>query len=433
MNSMPCRHSFQKMGRWILAIVLLLPFAGTCSGYAVLTHEAIIDSVWDDSLRPLLLHKFPHTTPQELLDARKFAYGGSLFQDIGYYPFGSKFFSNLIHYVRTGDYVKALLRESQNANEYAFALGALSHYLSDVDGHRLSTNIAVPILYPKLRRKYGSVVTYEEKPSAHLKVEFGFDVVQVARGNFLPESFHDYIGFDVSKELLERVIPEVYGLQFEDVFANFGMAMGTFRFSISELIPKATKVAWKLKEKEIRELRPEMSKSKFLYVMPKNEFEKEWGKEYQKPGFGAKILAFFIRIVPKIGPLSSLSFKAPTAEIEKSFLQSYAVTVEQYRVLLNDEKRKKLSLEDKNLDTGKITTPGEYALTDETYAKLVDELAEKHFAGVTPELRQNILNYFHNPQARVKIKQDHDDRDKLLDQLDALQSLSAAMHSSACF
>ena len=421
------------MAKWILTIVLLFPFAPECPAYAVLTHEAIIDSVWDDSLRPLLLHRFPKTTSQELLEARKFAYGGSLFQDIGYYPFGSKFFSNLIHYVRTGDYVEALLHESQNANEYAFALGALSHYLSDVDGHLLSTNIAVPILYPKLQRKYGDVVTYEEKPSAHLRVEFGFDVVQVARGNYLPESFHDFIGFDVSKELLERVIPEVYGLQFDEVFGNFGMAMGTFRFSISELIPKATKVAWELKEKEIMQLSPQMTRAKFLYVMPRNEFEKEWGKEYKKPGFGAKILAFFIRIIPKIGPLKTLSFKPPTPEIEKMFLESYATTVEQYRSILNDERRKRLSLDNKNLDTGKITSPGEYELADETYAQLVDELSEKQFAGVMPELRQNILSYFNNSQARLKIKQDHDDWNKLQNQLDTLQSLNSAFHSSACF
>jgi Zinc dependent phospholipase C len=421
------------MAKWILTIVLLLPFAPKCSAYAVLTHEAIIDSVWDDSLRPLLLQRFPKTTSQELLEARKFAYGGSLFQDIGYYPFGSKFFSNLIHYVRTGDYVQALLHESQNANEYAFALGALSHYLSDVDGHRLSTNIAVPILYPKLQTKYGDVVTYEEKPSAHLRVEFGFDVVQVARGNYLPESFHDFIGFDVSKELLERVIPEVYGLQFDEVFGNFGMAMGTFRFSISELIPKTTKVAWELKEKEIMQLSPQMTRTKFLYVMPRNEFEKEWGKQYKKPGFGSKLLAFFIRIIPKIGPLKTLSFKPPTPEIEKMFLESYATTVEQYRSLLNDEKRKNLSLDNKNLDTGKITSPGEYELADETYAKLVDKLSEKQFAGVMPELRQNILSYFNNSQARLKIKQDHDDWNKLQNQLETLQSLNAALHSSACF
>lgn len=421
------------MKKWILAIALLLPFAATCSAYAVLTHEAIIDSGWDDSIRPLLMQRFPKTTPQELLEARRFAYGGSLFQDIGYYPFGSKFFSNLIHYVRTGDYVEGLLRESQNANEYAFALGALSHYLSDLDGHRLSTNTAVPMLYPKLRRKFGNVVTYEEKPSAHLKVEFGFDVVQVARGNYLPESFHDFIGFDVSKELLERVIPEVYGLKFDDVFGNFGMAMGTFRLSISELIPKATKVAWQLKENEIMQLSPQMTRAKFVYVLPRNEFEKEWGKEYKKPGFGSKILAFFIRIIPKVGPFSALSFKAPTPEIEKMFLESYATTVEQYRSMINDEKRKRLSLDNKNLDTGKITTPGEYELADETYAKLVDKLSEKQFAGVTPELRQNILNYFNNFQAQLKIKQDRDDKQKLQEQLDTLQSLSAAVHSSSCF
>lgn len=425
------RIASQLMIKWILTIALLFTFAAKSSAYAVLTHEAIIDSAWDDSIRPLLLKRFPNTSSQDLLEARKFAYGGSLFQDIGYYPFGSKFFSNLIHYVRTGDYVEALLHESQNANEYAFALGALSHYLSDVDGHRLSTNVAVPILYPKLRRKYGNVVTYEEKPSAHLKTEFGFDVVQVARGNYLPESFHDFIGFDVSKELLERVIPEVYGLKFDDVFSNFDMAMGTFRFSIGQLIPKTTKVAWQLKEKEIMQLSPQMTRTKFLYVMPRNEFEKKWGKEYKKPGFGSKILAFLIRIVPKVGPFSALSFKAPTPEIEKMFLESYATTVEQYRSLLNDEKRKRLALENKNLDTGKITTPGEYELSDETYAKLLQKLSEKQFAGVMPELRQNILTYFNNPQALLKIKQERNDKGKLQDQLDTLQSLNAAVRSSA--
>jgi hypothetical protein len=421
------------MTKWILPIALLLMFSAKSSAYAVLTHEAIIDSVWDDSIRPLLLKKFPATTPQDLLEARSFAYGGSLFQDIGYYPFGSKFFSNLIHYVRTGDYVEALLRESQNANEYAFALGALSHYLSDVDGHRLSTNVAVPILYPELRKKFGNIVTYEEKPSAHLKVEFGFDVVQVARGSYLPEAFHDFIGFDVSKELLERVIPEVYGLQFDDAFGNFGMAMGTFRFSISELIPKTSKVAWELKEKEIMQLSPQITRTKFLYVMPRNAYEKEWGKEYQRPGLGSRILAFIIRIIPKIGPLKTLSFKPPTPEIEKMFLESYATTVEQFRSMLNEEKQQHLSLENKNLDTGTITQPGEYELTDETYAKLVDKLSEKQFAGVMPDLRHDILNFFNNSQARLKIKQDRDDKEKLQDQLDNLQSLNAAVHSSACF
>jgi hypothetical protein len=277
------------------------------------------------------------------------------------------------------------------------------------------------------------VVTYEEKPSAHLKVEFGFDVVQVARGSYLPESFHDYIGFDISKELLERVIPEVYGLKFEDAFKNFGMAMGTFRFSISELIPKTTKVAWQLKEKEIMQLSPQMTRAKFLYVMPRNEFEKEWGKEYQRPGLCSRIFAFFIRIIPKIGPLKTLSFRPPTPQIEKMFLESYATTVEQYRSMLNDEKRKQLSLDNKNLDTGKMTAPGEYELADETYAQLVDKLSENQFADVMPELRQNILNYFNKSQARLKINQDRDDKEKLQDQLNTLQSLNAAAHSSACF
>jgi hypothetical protein len=129
--------------RLVLAVLLS---ASLSHGYTVLTHEAIIDSVWDTSIRKLLLKRFPDATPEELEQAHAYAYGGCIIQDMGYYPFSSRFFSDLTHYVRTGDFIAALIRESQDVNEYAFALGALEHYAADTEGHRIATNRAVPIL-----------------------------------------------------------------------------------------------------------------------------------------------------------------------------------------------------------------------------------------------------------------------------------------------
>src|SRR6202047_373820 len=134
----------------IVAIVLLLSWPTQTAAYAVLSHEAIIDSVWDTNIRSLLLKRFPNATPEELKEAHGYAYGGAIIQDMGYYPHGSFFFSDLAHYVRSGDFVLALIRDSKDLDGYAFALGALAHYAADNSGHPIGTNRAVPLLYPKL-------------------------------------------------------------------------------------------------------------------------------------------------------------------------------------------------------------------------------------------------------------------------------------------
>src|ERR1700743_121964 len=111
----------------MFSLLLVISRAPQCAGYSVLAHEAIIDAAWKDGIVPLLLSRFPYATPEELLEAHSYAYGGAIIQDLGYYPFGSKFFSDLTHYVRSGDFVLALLRDAQDLNEYAFALGAAAH------------------------------------------------------------------------------------------------------------------------------------------------------------------------------------------------------------------------------------------------------------------------------------------------------------------
>ena len=408
--------------RLVATILVVLSVTHLSLGYSVLTHEAIIDSTWNDSIKPILLKRFPRATPEQLREAHANAYGGAIIQDMGYYPFGSKFYTDLVHYVRSGDFVETLLAESQDINEYAFALGALSHYASDNTGHPVGVNPAVPVLFPKLRARYGNRVTYVEDPAAHLKTEFGFDVVQLARGRYASEDYHDFIGFKVSKPLLERAFRKTYGIEMKDLFINLDLALGTYRRAVSSVIPQMTKVAWETKKDEIEKNSPGITREKFVYQLSRADYEKEWGKQYEKPGALDKTLSLFFRVIPKVGPFSTLSFKVPTPETERMFLKSFDETLTRYRGLLHDARMNKLNLDNRDFDTGEATRAGEYELADETYAKFLQKLAKSNFEGITPEIRQNILSFYKDLNAPIATKKDKDDWQKTVRALDMLKA-----------
>ncbi|MFC5863731.1 zinc dependent phospholipase C family protein [Acidicapsa dinghuensis] len=380
-----------------IAAILLLAFASRPSrAYSVLTHEEIIDLLWHDELVPLLRARFPNATADELHTAHAYAYGGSLIQDIGYYPFGSHLFSDLTHYVRSGDFVINLLKESQDINEYAFALGALAHYASDTDGHP-AVNAAVSYDFPKLHAKFGPSVTYEDDPKAHIRTEFGFDVLQVAHDRFTSDAYHDFIGFQVSRPVLERAFIDTYGIKLTDVISDPDLAIGTFRYTVSTLIPTFTKVAIVTKHDEIQQADPTMTRKRFLYHMSRHQFEKDWGKDYKRPGFFAHFLAFLVRILPHVGPLSTLDIKVPDTTTEPLYMHSLEQSTRTYKAELKLSDAPAFHLENKDFDTGKPTAIGEYHLTDETYTQLLDKLAKSHFDQTQPQLRDNILNFFSGP------------------------------------
>ncbi|MGA8143202.1 MAG: zinc dependent phospholipase C family protein [Candidatus Acidiferrales bacterium] len=406
-----------------LLILLLLFSPGSSRAFSVLTHEAIIDSAWKDSIRPLLLKRFPNATNDELREAHAYAYGGSIIQDMGYYPFGSHLFSDLVHYVRTGDFIETLIRDSNDLNEYAFALGTVAHYTADNNGHRIAVNRSVPILYPKLQRRYGDVVTYDENPAAHLKTEFGFDVLQVAKGHYAPDSYHDYIGFQIAQPLLERAFQETYAIELKSIFSSYDLAIATYRHSVSSLIPKMTKVAWNLKKDEIQRTMPGITEKNFLYHLSRASYEKNWKEKYQEPGFGTKLLSFLILIIPKIGPFRALSFRTPTPKTEKMFEASFNQTITEYGSLMQRARENgRVDLMNDNFDTGNVTGPGQYPLADKTYAALLDHLAENHFAQVSPELRSAVLSYYSNLNAPFSNRKNKKDWAKVVQNLDELKS-----------
>ena len=380
---------------WVgLSAFALLSFPPRADSYSVLTHEAIIDTLWVGAIQPVLIKRFPGASEEQLREAHGYAYGGCLIQDLGYYPFGSHFFSDLVHYVRSADFLQALLDESRDLDEYAFALGAVAHYGADVAGHSIAVNRAVPLLFPNLRRRFGDEVTYADNPSAHLKTEFGFDVLQVARGHYAPSAYHDFIGFQVSKDLLDRAFQKTYGLKMKDLFRTLDLALGTYRFSVSKMLPTATKTAWSIKRKEIMTDQPAISRKEFLYNIKRASFEKEWGAAYERPGFSARLLAFFFRLIPSFGPLKGLGFRVPTPQTERMFEDSFDAAVKRDTQSFADARTGDLKISNRDLDTGKPVSPGEYLLTDRTYDKLVVKLAEKKFGDVTPELRENITSFY---------------------------------------
>jgi hypothetical protein len=393
--------------------------------YSVLTHEAIIDSAWDSDIKPALLKRFPGATHEQLREAHAYAYGGAIIQDMGYYPHGSKFFSDLTHYVRSGDFVEALLRDSTNLDEYAFAIGAMAHYVADSDGHRLGTNVAEPLLYPPLKRKYGNIVTYEDDPLAHLKTEYGFDVLEVAKERYAPDGYHDFIGFSVAQPLLERAFAETYGLDLRSFFGDEDRAIGSYRHDVSSLIPKATRIAWHLKKDEIRKDLPGITKKKFLYNLSRASYEKNWGHDYQPPTPGEKFLAFVYVITPKIGPLRILAFRTPTPETEQLFEASFNATLGHYRSLLQQLRGGSVTLPNTNIDVGEETARGQYRLYDKACAELLNKLAASGFHDTSPELRSQLLQFYSEPAGPDDSRLKKKDREKLESEVQQLKAATA--------
>jgi len=289
-------------------------------------------------------------------------------------------------------------------DEYAFALGSLAHYSADAHGHSIAVNPSVAIQYPKLRRKYGNVVTYEDDPTAHIRVEFSFDVLEVARQNYAPQSYHDFIGFNVSKTVLKRAFHDTYSLELDDVFSDLDLALSTFRFAVSALIPEITRVAWNNNKSELIKAHPGITRRQFVYNLSRASYRKEWDGKYSRPGIGARFLGFLVRILPKIGPLKALSFKPPTPQMDKLFQDSFDQTLNAYRALLNGQRNSQLVLANMDFDTGKPTKPTEYRMADDAYGQLAEKLAEKPPAAVDPSIRQEVLAYFQDRNLPYAIK-----------------------------
>lgn len=377
--------------------VVVIALTVNSAAYSVFAHEELIDLAWNGSIRPLLLARFPGATEEQLHEAHAYAYGGSVIQDMGYYPFGKQFFSNLTHYVRTGDFVAWLLSNAHNIDEYAFAIGALSHYLGDSIGHSEAINPATAVEFPKLRRKFGDSVTYDESPHGHIRTEFAFDIDELSDTAFAPPAYLRFIGFKVPRKFLEQAFIHVYGFDIHEVLGRARPALRSYRSSVRSFIPAFAEAEVVLHRHQFPPHPDDEAYRIFAERVTRTNYERRWKHTYKGPGFKAHLLAFVVLIVPKIGAASDLAIKIPNPETLESYLRSVNQTVDVFRDTLRklrEESNEPVKLANIDLDTGDHVKLGDYPLADRTYARLLQRLTSKPERRIPEDVRRNILEYY---------------------------------------
>ncbi|MGH9606525.1 MAG: zinc dependent phospholipase C family protein [Terracidiphilus sp.] len=428
-------------------LVLLILFPRCTAAYSLLTHEELIDLTWQDSIVPLLLSRYPNLTPAQLKEARAYAYGGCVIQDMGYYPFGDKSFSNLTHYVRSGDFVVNLFRDAHNADQLAFAVGALSHYVGDSIGHSEATNLSVPVEFPRLRKKYGVVVSYAEGEHQHVQTEFAFDIDETAHGRMAPVHFLRHVGLKVPVQQLGLAYYQTYGLTGEFTGRQRRFNVREYRFVVHSFIPR---IAYAITLLHRRREPPETKSADAAEIdreVAVVAARYDWQKYRRHAGVGTYMLAGFLFILPKVGPLKLIDVKGPTAATEADYLHSVVVSTSILDALLerftppapaktdasdpgaDDPPPPKASqvlpakstvdpdallrssdprhpLPNRDLDTGKVVQPGGYSLTDSTYAHLLHRLTRHPSRPIPPGIKRDIEAYYANPNAPITTKKD---------------------------
>jgi hypothetical protein len=398
------RHAYLAA---MAALALGAPYSAR--GYGVYSHGELIDLVWGDSIRPLLIQRYPGITEAELLRAHSYAYGGCTIQDLGYYPFANDFFSDLTHYVRSGDFVAALLRDASNADELAFAIGALSHYIGDVYGHSEAVNLSVGRSFSRLALRYGQIITFEQAQLAHGRVEMGFDMAQIGLHRFAPRAYRRQIGFRVAQDLVDRAFYETYGLNMHSVIGPERRAINGYRFSVRRLLPKFMQVQVLINRKRFPGEKDDDARREYLENVANAEYASMPGSAYREPGFGTHLLALFVRVVPKVGTLKILSLKAPSPETSDLYFSSVNTAVGRMRELtgrLRQNPSEDLALVNVDLDTGTRTQPGAYRLTDNTYARLLNRITTQPGMNIPRGLRDDILLFYSDPNAPIITKND---------------------------
>ena len=366
----------------------------------------MIDLAWKQSIRPILLKQYPNLTEAQLQEAHAYAYGGSAIQDFGYYPFGNAFFSDLTHYVRAGDFVISLLRDAHTADELAFAIGSLSHYIGDTVGHSTAINLSVPVEFPKLKQRYGDNVNYAENPHAHVQTEFAFDINQLSKRRFAPSEYTKFVGLEVPRDLLRKAFFETYGLNLPDIIGTKETSIRVYRYAVRRFLPNIARAETLLHKKNFPDDIPSPDLEALKIDLIQASADNNWEAYRKTPGFTSHLYASFIYILPKVGTLKLLAIKGPTQETEALYIKSVNRSIKALRFVLIHFDRIEYYLPNRDLDTGLVVKPGGYPLTDKTYATLLDMIT-KHPEKVIPnQLKHDLVAYYADPEAPIITKKD---------------------------
>jgi hypothetical protein len=407
-RAIPARPSAKTTsGRYSLYAAVLCILLLTCTPavpYSVQTHQELIDLAWKQSIRPLLLRRFPTLTEAQLQEAHGYAYGGCAIQDFGYYPFGNKFFSDLTHYVRSGDFVLSLLHNAETPDELAFAVGSLSHYIGDNLGHSLAVNQSVPIEFPKLAHRYGPSVNYAQDPHAHVQTEFAFDINQLSKKRFAPSAYTKFVGLAVPAPLLRKAFFETYGLKLPDIIGTKETSIRIYRYAVRRFLPNIARAETILHKKSFPADVPGPALDLFIKDLQQASTDNNWEAYRKAPGFRSHLYAGFIFILPKVGTLKLLAIKGPNEHTEDLYIKSVNRSISGLRRVLMNFDHIDNYIANRDLDTGEVVKPGGYRLADETYAKLLAMITKNPTNVVPSQLKHDLIAYYADPQSPISTK-----------------------------
>jgi hypothetical protein len=405
------------------AILGLLLAATPAVPYSVQSHQELIDLAWKQSIRPILLKRYPKLTEAQLQEAHAYAYGGCAIQDFGYYPFGNAFFSDLTHYVRSGDFVISLLRNAHTADELAFAIGSLSHYIGDTVGHSTAVNLSVPVEFPKLKTKYGTNVNYAQDPHAHVQTEFAFDVNQLSKRRFAPSAYVKYVGLEVPRDLLRKAFFETYGLNLPDIIGTKETSIRVYRYAVRRFLPNIARAETILHKKNFPPETPSPDLDDLNKDLLQASTDNNWDAYRKTPGFRSHLYAGWLYILPKVGTLKLLSIKGPTPQTEDLYIKSMNRSIKSMRFVLTNFDRIERYIPNRDLDTGLVIKPGGYPLADRTYAKLLEMITKTPDKVVPNQLKHDLLGYYADPQAPIITKKDPKKWDQVQENLKTLETM----------
>ncbi|WP_052732926.1 zinc dependent phospholipase C family protein [Hymenobacter terrenus] len=378
---------------WCIGPLLgLLTGVQPAAGFALLTHQAVVDSCWARAVVPALERSYPGASAAQLREARSYAYGGAMLHDLGYFPGSAVLFSDLTHYVRPGDFVRALQEEAHDRNELAFALGALAHYVADAYGHPEAANAVTSLVFPELNSPLGSLVTYAEAPDQHSQIEFAFDVAQLEAGYYRSEEFHEAIGTRVSRQALERAFQRTYGLPLAKVLPRVGPSLAVYRLFANQLLPAAARASLYLPSHQVRQLSPTERRDYYARINT-GRFRRRTRAQANRLSLGMHALVAVVHTLPRCGVASLLAFRPLSPAALATMRCGFGEALANYQTALADLNA---PLPNLNLDTGQPIHVADYPLADSTYAvwrRLLAQTTRK--AGFWATVRQDLQRLFH--------------------------------------
>ena len=127
-------------------------------------------------------------------------YCGALAPDMGMLPGSDRLFTDLAHYLKTGELARCLVSKANSAIETAYAWGWVTHVLADAG------------LHPAINRASGDH-SWAESPTSHMRVEFGLDFQRLGDQ---PSLGGARVRSTPGPSLLASAYMEVYGLQVDE-------------------------------------------------------------------------------------------------------------------------------------------------------------------------------------------------------------------------